>query len=160
MRWDDIDWKKGTWTKPSHITKSKIDHTTPLSAPALQLLSKIYDAQKQSGERSDWVFPSHRAAADGHVIDVKQDWPKLCKAAKITGLRVHDLRHSFASQLASSGASLPLIGQLLGHSQPATTARYAHLFDTAQRAAVERVGAIYSGAPAVEPTPLSKKRRK
>jgi integrase len=61
-------------------------------------------------------------------------------------LRIHDLRHSFASRLASDGASLPLIGALLGHSNPATTARYAHLFQDPQRAAVERVGAIIGAA--------------
>jgi site-specific recombinase XerD len=60
----------------------------------------------------------------------------------ITGLRIHDLRHSFASQLVSGGASLPLIGALLGHSNPNTTHRYAHLLDDPQRAAVESIGAI------------------
>ena len=70
----------------------------------------------------------------------------ITKAAGITGLRIHDLRHSFASQLASGGASLPLIGALLGHSNPTTTHRYAHLFDDPQRAAVERVGAVIAAA--------------
>ena len=70
----------------------------------------------------------------------------LCRTAGITGLRIHDLRHSFASQLASAGASLPLIGALLGHSNPTTTARYTHLFDDPQRAAVEKVGAIIAAA--------------
>jgi site-specific recombinase XerD len=56
------------------------------------------------------------------------------------------LRHSFASQLASGGASLPLIGALLGHSNPVTTHRYAHLYDDPQRAAVERVGAEVEAA--------------
>ena len=56
--------------------------------------------------------------------------------------RVHDLRHTFASILASSGQSLPIIGALLGHTQPATTARYAHLIDDPLRRATESVGAI------------------
>jgi len=55
-------------------------------------------------------------------------------------VRVHDLRHSFASILVSAGASLPLIGQMLGHTQPVTTARYAHLFDDPLRQAAETVG--------------------
>src|SRR5207253_5477836 len=59
--------------------------------------------------------------------------------------RVHDLRHTFASILASEGSSLPIIGALLGHTQPQTTARYAHLFDDPLRAATERVGAIITG---------------
>ena len=57
-------------------------------------------------------------------------------------MRLHDLRHSFASILVSAGASLPLIGQMLGHTQPQTTARYAHLYDDPLREAAEMVGAV------------------
>jgi integrase len=121
----------------------------------MQLLSEIYDAQR--GAHSEHVFPSPRG--DGRVIELKDHWARLCKAAGIAGLRIHDLRHSFASQLVSGGASLPLIGALLGHSNPTTTARYAHLYDDPQRAAVERVGAIISGAPAAETVKLPKRRR-
>ncbi len=63
-----------------------------------------------------------------------------------TVVRVHDLRHTYASILASSGLSLPIIGALLGHTQAATTQRYAHLMDDPLRAATERVGAVVSGA--------------
>ena len=58
---------------------------------------------------------------------------------------MHDLRHTYASVLASAGLSLPIIGALLGHTQPQTTARYAHLLDDPLRAATERVGAIVAG---------------
>ena len=155
MRWKDVDLENGTWTKPASTTKTKTDHSVPLSAPAMQLLSEIYDAQR--GARSEHVFPSSRG--DGRVIELKDHWARLCKAAGIAGLRIHDLRHSFGSQLVSGGASLPLIGALLGHSNPTTTARYAHLYDDPQRAAVERVGAIISGAPAAETVKLPKRRR-
>jgi integrase len=120
------------------------------------MLTTIWNAQR--GVRSEWVFPSSRG--DGHIIELQLDWVKLCKAAKITGLRTHDLRHSYASQLASGGASLPFIGELLGHANPKTTQRYAHLFDDPLRAAAEKVAAIHSGAPAVEPTPLPKGPRR
>jgi integrase len=60
--------------------------------------------------------------------------------------RIHDLRHSYASILASAGLSLPIIGSLLGHTQAATTQRYAHLMDDPLRAATERVGAVVTGA--------------
>ena len=65
---------------------------------------------------------------------------------------MHDLRHSYASFLASAGLSLPVIGALLGHARPSTTARYAHLFDDPLREATERVGAIVAaaGKPAAE----------
>jgi integrase len=69
----------------------------------------------------------------------------LRDASDLPGVRLHDLRHTYASLLASSGLSLPVIGALLGHTQPATTARYAHLLDDPLRAATERVGAMISG---------------
>jgi integrase len=152
MKWGDLDLGKGTWTKPASTTKQKADHVTPITAPVRQLLSEIENAQHDA----EWVFPSR--VANGHIINLKDHWKRLCKAAGITGLRVHDLRHSFASELASGGASLPLIGALLGHADPKTTHRYAHLFDDPLRAAAEKVAAIMSGAPAVEPVPLPKKR--
>jgi integrase len=139
-RWDDIDLRGGKWTKPGSTTKQKADHTVPLSAPAKQLLAEL-----QRRTNSQWVFPAD--SAPGHRVAVQKSWLAVCKAAKIVGLRIHDLRHSFASQLVSSGASLPLIGSLLGHSNPVTTHRYAHLFDDPQRAAVERVGAVITGKP-------------
>jgi integrase len=139
-QWDDIDLGTGTWTKPASATKQAADHVTPLSAPARQLLSEIVG--KESTPK--YVFPGN--GAGGHRTTIKRNWRQITKAAGITGLRIHDLRHSFASQLASGGASLPLIGALLGHSSPVTTHRYAHLYDDPQRAAVERVGAEVDAA--------------
>lgn len=66
-------------------------------------------------------------------------------------VRIHDLRHSFASILVSAGASLPLIGQLLGHTQAQTTHRYAHLFDRPMRDAAEAVGEFVD-VPRIMPT--------
>jgi integrase len=63
---------------------------------------------------------------------------KVCKIARLSGVRIHDLRHSFASHLVSSGVSLPIVGKLLGHTQQQTTARYAHLADDPQREAANR----------------------
>jgi integrase len=134
MRWSAI--VNRTWTKPSSETKQKHDHTVPLSSAVLQLLASIE-------RRGEYVFPSSDNPS-GHIVEIKNGWEGLCKRAGVKGLRIHDLRHSFASQLASSGASLPLIGALLGHSSPTTTARYAHLFDDPQRAAVEKIGDIIS----------------
>ncbi len=123
-----------------------------------------------------YVFPA-KDGRTGHLSELKKAWVSLCRAAGIvefkevtdkkTGrtktivrhaARIHDLRHTAASVLASSGASLPLIGQLLGHTQAATTARYAHLFDDAQRAAVERLGAIVSGGPSAQVIDIKKPR--
>lgn len=166
MRWADLDLAAGVWTKPGSTTKQRTDHVVPLSAPLRQLLSDIRAEQAAAHPRrplGEWVFPSDRGAAAGHRVTIKRDWAQLCRAAGITGLRVHDLRHSFASQLASSGHSLPLIGALLGHSNPNTTARYSRLFDDPMRAAVDSVGAIIENAgkppPDVVPLPLKGRRR-
>ena len=147
MEWGALDFSAGVWTKPGSTTKQRTDHVVPLSAPARQLLSKMqaeYIRLHPKKPLPQYVFPG--SGALGHVVEVKKAWRAITKAAGITGLRIHDIRHSFASQLASGGASLPLIGALLGHSNPATTHRYAHLFDDPQRAAVERVGAIVTAA--------------
>jgi integrase len=159
MRHADIDLTEGTWSKLPSSTKQKEHHQVPLSAPARQLLS---DIQAQQADKRHvlptFVFPG--AGVTGHRIELKKDWRQLCKAAGITGLRLHDLRHSFASQLASGGASLPLIGALLGHSNPNTTARYAHLFHDPQRAATEKVGAVITAAGKPVPAaPVKLKRR-
>jgi integrase len=132
------------WSKPPSSTKQKEHHQVPLSAPALQLLSEIQRRQKRAGERSRFVFPG--IGGTGHLVEIKKSWAQICKAAGIEGLRVHDLRHSYASQLVSGGASLPLIGALLGHSNPTTTARYAHLFHDPLKAATEKVGAVIAAA--------------
>jgi integrase len=158
MRWADVDLTEGVWSKPPSSTKQKEHHQVPLSAPARQLLSDI--RAQQTGKRHvlpTYVFPG--AGVTGHIVEIKKSWRHICKAAAITGLRVHDLRHSFASQLASGGASLPLIGALLGHSNPSTTHRYSHLFDDPQRAAVERVGNVIVAAGKPAPSPPIKLKR-
>jgi integrase len=152
-RWADIDVEAGVWIKPGATTKQKTDHRVPLSAPAMQLLSELHGAAKPDAE---FVFPGRFGEA--HRIELKNDWAVLCKAADIQGARMHDLRHTYASLLASAGLSLPVIGALLGHTQPATTARYSHLFDDPLRAATERVGAIIAGAPSANVVPLKKER--
>ena len=73
-------------------------------------------------------------------------WTWLRRRAKIADVRLHDLRHSYAAIAVSSGQSLPTIGALLGHSQPATTARYAHLMDNPLRAANSATAATIDAA--------------
>jgi integrase len=154
MRWDDIE--DGIWSKPPSSTKQREHHQVPLSAPAQELLSAI---RKRQRPRAEFVFPGD--GASGHRIELKKNWAALCKSAGIEGLRVHDLRHSYASQLVSGGASLPLIGALLGHSNPLTTARYSHLMRDPLKEATERVGAVISaaGKPVKPPTPIRRGRR-
>jgi integrase len=158
--WADIDLSTGTWSKPASSTKQKENHSVPLSAPVRLLLARIADEQVGGNPPTDspFVFPSD--SARGHRAEIKRDWASICKAAGIVGLRIHDLRHSFASELVSGGASLPLIGALLGHSNVSTTQRYSHLYDSPQRAAVEKVGKIIDSAgndSVTEPVPLRRK---
>ena len=142
-KWDDIDLDAGTWRKPGSATKQKTEHEVPLSAAARTLLK---DLQARSAPKAVWLFP----ARDGHRKDIKDTWARLCRAADIKAARAHDLRHTYASVLASAGQSLPIIGALLGHATPTTTARYAHLFDDPLRKATERAGEILSGQPSAE----------
>jgi integrase len=150
-KWDQIDLAAGVWTKPPTVTKQEREHIIPLSAPARQLLARLHEC---SGG-SPWVFPERGGGASE---DLRYAWARICKAAGISGLRIHDLRHSFASHLVSAGFSLPVIGALLGHSNPATTHRYSHLLDDPLREAAERVGAIVGGAPSGEIVPLKGRR--
>src|SRR5262245_63960650 len=151
-RWDQFDIAAGKWTKPHTATKQKREHTVPLSAPARALLA----ARLQKRDAlSPWVFPGRNGPRD----DLKA-WPRICKAAALADLHIHDLRHTYASQLASAGFSLPVIGALLGHTQPQTTSRYAHLFDDPLREATERVGAIIAGEPSAEIVPLDRRGRR
>jgi integrase len=146
--WDQFNLEIGIWTKPSSHTKQKREHRVPLSAPARQLLSEMKEAaSRQTRERRRESSPYLFAArlGEGPMVDLKSSWRAICCSADLQDLRLHDLRHSFASMLASAGLSLPVIGALLGHTQPGTTARYAHLFDDPLRAATERVGAIVTG---------------
>lgn len=122
-KWTDFDLARGVWTKPSHRTKEKKTEHVALNAQALSLLEHM-------DRKGEYVFPGRTG---GNLQDVKSAWGKVCKLAKLQGVRVHDLRHSFASHLVSSGVSLPIVGKLLGHTQPQTTQRYAHLADNPQR---------------------------
>jgi integrase len=159
-RWDMFDLDAGVWVKPSAHTKQRREHRVPLSAPATELLKEM-----KATATGPYVFP----ALDGRpLIDIKRTWLSVCRSAglaeeapkrtrkgnlvygkdgkPLTGwratARIHDLRHTYASILASEGLSLPIIGALLGHTQAQTTARYAHLLDDPLRAATERVGAV------------------
>ena len=145
MRWEQLDLEIGVWSKPSGMTKQKRQHRVPLSAPARQLLG---DLRAAAPEGPPFVFPAR--SATGYRASPDKNWKALLAAAGIVDARLHDLRHTYASVLVSSGLSLPVIGALLGHSQPATTHRYAHLFDDPLRAATETAGAIISGKPSAE----------
>ena len=140
MTWDQVDWNAGVWTKPSAHTKQKKTHRVPLSAPAVQLLHDIAKGQRD-GER--YVFPGRKPGEP--LKQLHSVWNAVKTRAGVEDVRLHDLRHTYASILVSAGLSLPMIGALLGHTQQATTQRYAYLYDDPLREATERVGAVVSG---------------
>lgn len=154
-RWRDMDFERGVWVKPAATTKAGEVHEVPLSPPALQLLSEIHAEAKPD----ELVFPARNGGPQEYLSNA---WADIAKAARLEGVRLHDLRHSYASFLVSRGASLPLIGALLGHATPATTSRYAHLYDDALRKATDSVGdyiaGVASGGMAVV-TPMPTRRR-
>jgi integrase len=151
-RWGDIDLDAGIWVKPGATTKQKTTHRVPLSAAACRLL-----AEMRAQDGGEWLFPNPQG--DGARPDIRAAWEALRKAANIPDVRTHDLRHSYASILASAGLSLPIIGALLGHTQASTTLRYAHLLDDPLRQATERAAAVITGKSPAEVVPLSDRRR-
>ena len=138
--WDQFDFERGVWTKPSAHTKQKRTEHVPLSAAALSLLSQMYET---TGE-GIYLFPGNKPAS--HLVEIKRFWSSVCRTGEIENARLHDLRHTFASHLVSSGHSLVLVGRLLGHTQPQTTQRYSHIADDPLREAVNRFGEMLTGA--------------
>lgn len=139
-RWEHFDLERAVWTKPSHATKEKKVQHVPLSKDALQLLAE----RKRRSDGAQLVFPGRTG---NPIVDIKKTWKAACKAANLERVRLHDLRHSYASHLVSAGVSLHIVGQLLGHTKPQTTQRYAHVTDDALRAATERFAQIYKQKP-------------
>ena len=133
-RWGEFDLSAGTWQKPASSTKQRRSHRVPLSDPAKYLLRSM-----DKEHVNEFLFPG--SGATGHLVELKKQWRKVLKTADLENFRIHDLRHCFASLLASQGCSLPIIGSLLGHTRPETTARYAHLLDEPLRNAANLVGA-------------------
>jgi integrase len=153
-RVDQIDLPARIWRKPAAATKQNKPHEAHLSAPALELLQRLVGEAERAGRQ--WLFPGHN---NNHMVSVKKSWATLCKRCGLKGVRIHDLRHTFASIAVSRGATLPLIGALLGHSNPQTTSRYAHLYDDPQRALAESVAAVIEGGDnTAETAPLRRGR--
>jgi integrase len=139
LRWEHVDFERQVLRLADAKEakgKGKIIYLNP---PALAVLSEI---PRLSG--TSLVIPSRRANAEIATID--KAWWRVRKAAGLADVRLHDLRHSFASVGAAGGLSLPMIGALLGHKHAATTARYAHLSADPLRAANDVIGARLAAA--------------
>ena len=123
-KWSDFDLNRSpaTWTKPSHANKLKEDVTVPLNKRALSVLASI-----KRKEGSDYLFPGK--AKDSHLWSLREVWYDIRKAAKLSKLHIHDIRHHFGNTLVSESATLYDVQNLLGHVNPATTQRYAKVAD-------------------------------
>jgi integrase len=132
LRWVEVDLERGLLHLPDSKTGRK---TVVLNTAALDILSAM-------PRQDSYVVPSERRGQPRH--DLKRPWDHIRSAAGLDDVRLHDLRHTHASFGVASGLGLPIIGRLLGHSSPLTTARYAHLADDPVRRASDIIGAKLS----------------
>jgi len=136
LKWDHVDFERKALRMPDSKTGAKV---VPLGAPALEILGKL---PRKRG--SAWVFPA--ATGKGHHVGMPRVWRKLRASARLEDVRMHDLRHGFASIAVADGDSLYLVGKVLGHAQAETTQRYAHLQLDPVRAVADRTSRKLAGA--------------
>jgi integrase len=140
LKWEYIEAEK----ERCHLhTSKKGFNTVQLSPLALSLLGSIPRLN-----HNPYVLPGHKAGS--HIVNVyKNGWDKIKSEAKLDDFRIHDIRHSYASEIINGGESLSVVQHLLGHTQITTTQRYAHLLDSPQKLAAaraaERIQAKLSG---------------
>jgi integrase len=156
LEWQHVDWQRGLLRLSDSKTGKKV---IILGGPALAVLRQL-----ESAKIGRYVIASTTAGTKDEKprADLQRPWKAICRAAGLDGLRLHDLRHSFASVGASGGLGLPVIGKLLGHADSATTQRYAHLDATAERRAADMIGAEIAaamGLPEADVVSLDERRR-
>lgn len=135
-RWCELDEARALWNIP--ITKSGKPQNLQLSQEVLNLLKTL-----PSRGKSPYLFPSPTTRLP--FVSVYSSWNSMRKAAGLAGVRMHDLRHTFASLLINGGASLFMVQEALGHSNPKITMRYAHLADHTQRLAIQNAASQLTG---------------
>jgi integrase len=136
--WEEFDKEPGYWIKPTAHTKQRKVHKLPLSPAAIELVDRL-----RKRRRGKWVFPGDVPGA--HLTVLSRVWEFVRKETGLKDARIYDLRHSYASVGAGGGLSLLVIGKLLGHTQPRTTTRYAHLSDDPLKEAANKIGNAIAG---------------
>ena len=130
LRWEDVDLEAAELRLRDGKTGARM---VPLSATAVSVLSVL-----PRPDDNPWVIVGKKPGA--HLTDLQHPWRRIRARAGLEDVRIHDLRHSFASRALALGESLPMIGKLLGHTQVQTTPRYAHLANESVKASGSRVG--------------------
>ena len=134
LRWEHIDLEAGELRPPDTKTGAKVVH---LGDPAIAVLKGI-----ARSDENPWVIAGRKPGS--YLTDLQHPWRRIRARAGLDDVRIHDLRHSFASGGLLVGEGLPMIGKLLGHTQVQTTARYAHLANDPVKAAANRIASRIS----------------
>lgn len=154
LRWSEVDAERGYLRLGDSKTGAKV---IPIGAPALEVLASVPHV-----EAKEYVFPASRGT--GHFQGVEKVWRIVRKAAGFGSLRLHDLRHSFASVGLARGDALSVIGAILGHADVKTTSRYAHLADDPVRRATDDISrtvkAAFSGFPTADVVQINPGKRR
>ena len=130
LRWEHVDLDAGELNLPDTKTGRR---AVPLAPSAVRLLESL-----PREDDNPWVIAGRKTGS--HLTDLQHPWRRIRERAELPNVRIHDLRHSFASRALALGEGLPMIGKLLGHTQVQTTARYAHLARDTVKASAARIG--------------------
>lgn len=136
LKWEYVNFEAACLELPDSKTGSK---NVTLGEPAIELLKSI---PKQDG--NDYVFPGKNPGE--HLVGLQKIWERVRKVAKLPDVTLHTMRHSYASVGVSGGASLPIIGALLGHKRSTSTERYAHLAKDPKKAMADKISKEISAA--------------
>jgi integrase len=132
LRWDEVQAESGLIMLKEGKTGARPVYVSEAARDVIAGVKRF--------DRATWVFPASRG--NGHYQGTPKIWRLIAASAGLKGVRIHDLRHTFASTALAEGVSLELIAKLLGHRELRTTARYAHLAGRAAQDAANKVGAV------------------
>ena len=129
LRWEELDFETGEMRLVDSKTGARV---VPMPPPAAEVLAAL---PRVPG--NPWVFPGRKKGT--HQRNLNDSWNRVRERAGLDGVRLHDLRHTYASRALALGEGLPMIGKLLGHRKVQTTARYAHLARESVQASTTKV---------------------
>jgi integrase len=134
-RWQWVDWDRRVINLPDSKTGAKPIYLSDAALGVLRTLN-----HRQDRGTSDYIIKGRHYGKP--LINLTKPWHRVCAEADLSGVRLHDLRHTAASIGVGTGIALPIVGRLLGHSQPQTTQRYAHVDSDPALVAANRIGDV------------------